>query len=395
MALSRIRELLELEGTRTPCFVYDEVVLQELLARVGGIQATAGINVLYALKPFSFLDALRLMSNTVAGFAASSLFEARLAREALGERGLVHFTSPGLRPDDLPEIAQHCDYIAFNSLSQWARHSLEAAQNVSCGLRVNPQLSLVSDVRYDPCCLHSKLGVPIQDVVVALARTPERLAGLRGIHFHTNCDSTDFSGLLATAQIVDAQLEQILPSLDWISLGGGYLFEDGRNYAGLLSAAELFRSKYDLDVFLEPGAALVREAGFIAASVVDVFDSSGKTIAVLDTSVNHMPEVFEYNFEPDVASHEEGAPHKYILAGSSCLAGDVFGEYAFEEPLVTGDRVIFENAGAYTLAKAHMFNGIDLPSIYAMTASGSLVLKRDFGYATFAERWKAKSHASV
>ena len=391
----QVWRLLESDEIRTPSFVYDESTLRVLLDRVSLVQTVADVRVLYTLKPFSFLDALRLMAPGLAGFAASSLFEARLAREALGESGTVHLTSPGLRPGDVPEIARTCDYISFNSLSQWARHAGETSQNASCGLRINPKLSVVADSRYDPCRLHSKLGAPLDEVANALERAPELLAGIKGIHFHTNCDSTDFSDLLATAELIDAKLGCLVSSLDWINLGGGYLFEDGQSYDGLVDAVSLFKSKYGLDVFIEPGAALVREAGFIVSSVVDIFDSDGQTIAVLDTTVNHMPEVLEYQFQPDVVGHSDTASHSYILAGASCLAGDVFGEYSFTEPLALGTRVVFENAGAYTLTKAHMFNGIDLPAVYAMASDGALDLKRDFGYSAFAERWKATGHASV
>lgn len=391
----QVWRLLESDELRTPCFVYDEFALRALLDRVRLVRTVADVRVLYTLKPFSFFDVLRLMSPGLDGFAASSLFEARLAREALGADGSVHLTSPGLRPSDLPEIARICDYISFNSLSQWARHADEAGGSTSCGLRINPQLSVVADSRYDPCRLHSKLGAPLDDVVATMERAPELLDGIRGIHFHTNCDSTDFKDLLATAQRVDAGLGRLMSSLDWINLGGGYLFGDGQSYDGLVDAVSRFKSKYGLDVFIEPGAALIREAGFIVSSVVDIFDSDGQTIAVLDTTVNHMPEVLEYQFQPDVAAHSDTAAHSYILAGASCLAGDVFGEYSFNEPLALGTRVVFENAGAYTLTKAHMFNGIDLPAVYAMTANGAIELKRDFGYSAFAERWKGAVHASV
>ena len=395
VAPDRIQKVLGLQEARTPCFIYDEKLVNDLLNRVATVKNEADINVLYTLKPFSLLDFLHLISNEVDGFAVSSLFEARLAQEVISEGGSVHFTSPGLRPDDLPEISESCDYISFNSLPQWARHSTAANRNSSCGIRVNPQLSLVSDARYDPCRIHSKLGVPIRDLVQAIAQVPEDFAALKGIHFHTNCDSIDFDELLETAEVVSSSLSHLLPKLDWINLGGGYLFEEGQPYIGLLHAAQLFQSKHNLQVFVEPGAALVRDAGFIVSTVLDVFEVGGKTIAVLDTTVNHMPEVFEYVFEPDVAGHEEQASNSYILAGSSCLAGDIFGEYAFSEALTVGDRVIFENVGAYTLAKAHMFNGIDLPALYSLTSSGDLVLRKNFGQSAFTERWKGGLHALV
>ncbi len=395
LATDWIRQAVDAHVTRTPCFIYDEGTLKELVARVALIGNEADISVLYTLKPFSLLEFLRFISGDVDGFAVSSLFEARLAREAIGEAGSVHFTSPGLRPDHLEEVSESCDYISFNSLSQWARHSTSASRHVSCGIRVNPQLSLVSDARYDPCRVHSKLGVPINDLVEAIAQTPRDFRALRGIHFHTNCDADDFNGLLETAELVSASLRHLLPKLEWINLGGGYLFEEGQSLIGLHRAAQLFQSNHNLRVFIEPGAALIREAGFIVSTVLDTFDSGGKTIAVLDTTVNHMPEVFEYVFEPDVAGHHDQAPNSFILAGSSCLAGDIFGEYAFTEPLTIGDRVIFENVGAYTLVKAHMFNGIDLPTVYALTADGRLHLRRDFRRSAFTEHWKGGIHGLV
>ena len=388
-----LSDLTESPWLATPAFIYAESMLASLSERVRTAVAGTGARVLYALKPFSFAPALDLMAPRLDGFAASSLYEARLARETLGVGGSLHITSPGLRADELPEIASICDYIAFNSLSQWERYSGEASRSASCGLRVNPQLSVVGDARYDPCRPHSKLGVPLEGLVDVLDVAPATVDGIRGIHFHTNCDSEDYGGLLATAELIAARLDNLLRRIDWVNLGGGYLFgAEGHPPEELRSAINVFTSR-GLRVFMEPGAGLIREAGFIVSSVVDVFDSGGRTVAILDTSVNHMPEVFEYGFEPDVVGHEDGAPFSYILAGATCLAGDVFGDYSFAAPLAVGDRVAFKNAGAYTLTKAHMFNGVDLPVVYALTESGELQLKKEFGYRTFADRWKADAHA--
>ena len=376
----------------TPAFIYDETTLGRLTARARDTVHSCGAALLFTMKPFSFAPALQLMKAHLDGFAASSLFEARLAEEVLGGTGSVHITSPGLRADELIEVASLCDYIAFNSLTQWKRYSGEAGLSTSCGLRVNPQLSIVHDARYDPCRLHSKLGVPLEDLVKELDVEPATLDGIRGLHFHTNCDAEDFGGLLATAELIAARLDNLLGRIDWVNLGGGYLFGADGPPEELRSAINIFASR-GLRVFMEPGAGLIREAGFIVSSVVDVFDSGGRTIAVVDTSINHMPEVFEYDFQPDVVGHEDGAPFSYLLAGSTCLAGDVFGDYSFDTPLAVGDRLAFENAGAYTLTKAHMFNGIDLPAIYALTELGELQLKKEFGYSTFANGWKADAYA--
>ena len=151
-------------------------------------------------------------------------------------------------------------------------------------------------------------------------------------------------------------------------------------------AVSFLREKYDVDVFFEPGKAIVGDAGYIVSAVIDIFESDGQTIAILDTSVNHMPEVFEYQYRPDVTQDSEEGAYIYTLAGCTCLAGDLFGDYKFKEPLEIGSRIVFEGMGAYTLVKANMFNGVNLPSIYALTTEGKLELKKQFGYEDFKSR---------
>lgn len=369
----------------TPAFIYDSDALRHRCRGVVDAFQHCGLP-LFALKSSHSQDVLHLISSFVEGFAASSLFEARLARSVIGHKGTVHITTPGFRPDEIDEIAELCDYMAFNSLSQWERFGARVQSKAKCGLRINPQFSVVGDNRYDPCRKHSKLGVPLDQLEILLHRSPESLNGITGIHFHTNCDSPDCAALLATVQKIDRHLAPLLSRIEWVNMGGGYLFDETADQSELREAVELLRSKYDVEVYIEPGAAFVREAGTLIASVLDLFPSDGKMVAVLDTTVNHMPEVFEYQFEPDVLGHVEEGRHRYILAGCTCLAGDLFGEYAFDEPLEIGSRVVFQNVGAYTLVKAHMFNGVNLPTIYSLTQNGEMKIMKQFSYEDFAYR---------
>ena len=184
---------------------------------------------------------------------------------------------------------------------------------------------------------------------------------------------------------LDRQIPRLLSNISWINLGGGYLFNEV-DPGDLYAAIGLLKEKYNLDVFIEPGQGVVEEAGYIVSSIIDIFESDGKNIAVLDTTVNHMPEIFEYQFRPEIMQESPDGFHEYILAGCTCLAGDVFGTYRFAEPLELGSRIVFQYMGAYTLVKAHMFNGVNLPSIYAYTQDGRLELKKEFGYEDFISR---------
>lgn len=367
----------------TPAFIYDKAQIQHDARLARAAVQDESTRLLFALKSYSIAGGLVQIAQQVDGFAASSLFEAQLARRVLGGRGTIHLTTPGLRADELAQLATLSDYVSLNSLPQWKRFRNQLREQVSCGMRVNPELSFVADPRYDPCRPHSKLGIPLSQLRSTYEKTPEELDGIEGLHIHSNCDSDDFSQLLQTVRQLESSVGDLLARVRWLNLGGGYLFKQPQHLEALASAKSELQSRYDLQLFIEPGASIVRRAGCFVASVVDLFVSNNVEVAVLDTSVNHMPEVFEYQFRPDVSGDLPGAPHSYLLAGSSCLAGDVFGVYSFTEPLDVGSQVVFENMGAYSMVKANMFNGINLPNIYARTASGELVLKKRFGFEDF------------
>jgi carboxynorspermidine decarboxylase len=384
MTTPTMQRLLESAALETPAFVFDVGTLIEDAARVREMAEAAGIVPLFAMKSFSVIAGLRAIASRVDGFAASSLFEAQVGRAVLDERQTVHITSPGLRPDEIEAVCATVDYISFNSIGQWERDRPVARGRVHCGLRVNPQRSLVEDARYDPCSAHSKLGVPL-DALRAIAHgSIDRLDGIDGVHFHTNADSEDLLPLLQTVEDLLDGLGPLWDRIDWVNLGGGYLFQQPRHQDALQKAADRIRARRpSCRLFIEPGASIVRRAGAVVATVVDLFDSHGKTIAMLDTSVNHMPEVFEYQFEPDVAGETEGGAYRYRFAGATCLAGDLLGEHAFDAPLHVGSRVVFPDMGAYSAVKSHWFNGVNLPTLYAIDATGQLSLVRRFGFDDF------------
>jgi carboxynorspermidine decarboxylase len=379
----------------TPAFVIDERRLVRDLRAAAKLRDACGFKLLYALKPLTLEFVLELMTGWVDGFATSSLFESRLARGVIGDRGTVHVTTPGLRPGELRELGRLCDTVAFNSLSQLRRLSGELNGSAQVGLRVNPQLSLVDDARYDPCRRHSKLGVPVAHLRRRWKSRPALFEKLSGLQFHTNCDSTSFEPLYRTVLHLEAKLAGLLAQLRWINLGGGYLFVPRGRTDMLAESVDILRSRYELDVYIEPGAALVRKAACLVTTVIDLFRVEGKSIVVLDTTVNHMPEVFEYQFEPDVLGHNTAAAHEYRLVGSSCLAGDLLGDYTFCRPLRLGSRVVLTNVGAYAMVKAHMFNGINLPTIYSVTPAGELIQRRRFTYEDFVSRFGVCRDAAV
>ena len=370
----------------TPVLVYSQAELEAKALRIKSIADESGCALLYAMKPCSSFWVLQTLAPYVAGFGASSPFEARLARQALGASGDIHYYAVAIAEQEIDEVARLADYVSFNSIRQLSRYQDAVSGHASPGLRVNPGISMVDDERYDPCRRHSKLGAPMGDVVRLEQDTGSISSVARGLHLHTNCESDDFDELLTTVSSIEASLGSLIDGLDWVNLGGGYLFSGTSDAAPLLQTCAKLRRGRDLDVFIEPGAAFIRDAGFVVSTVLDVFDSDGVDVAVLDTTVNHMPEVFEYQYEPDVLEHVPGGAHRYVLAGRSCLPGDVFGDYTFDEPLEPGSRLIFSGMGAYTQVKSHTFNGINMPTVYALDHSGALSQLSASSFEHFAAR---------
>ena len=356
----------------TPAFVTDEKVLQKDLALLRDVADQASCKLLYSPKASVLSTVLQNIVRQVDGFACSSPYELRLLDQlCIGTRSL-HLVSPLIKAETLAAFGDRLDYLTVNSLSQWDFLRDSVSPPTSVGLRLNPQLSFVRDARYDPCRQQSKLGVPMSTLADLVATDPAVLRGITGLHFHNNCDGADFSNLLTTARHIQSVIPDILHQVDWINIGGGYMFDLASDYMDFYEAVAIFREGFGLEVFMEPGAAAVRRCGTIEATVHDIFGSDDTLIAILDTTVNHMSEVFEFQFEPDVLGHIDGGLHSYTLAGCTCLAGDVFGHYSFDKPLVIGSRLMFLNMGAYTLSKAHRFNGVALPTIYRRRLDGSL-----------------------
>ncbi|MDI1232473.1 MAG: carboxynorspermidine decarboxylase [Methylobacter sp.] len=374
-------QLLKDSVYSTPAFVVDEIEVTRTLAVLTELKNQCGCKVLYSIKALPFSAVMEMAKPWVDGFSVSSLFEARLADEVLAGQGSIHLTTPGIRPDELDELSSLCSHISFNSLPQYQRYAETAGAQSSIGLRVNPKLSFLHDQRFDPCRQHSKLGVAIDELSRSIC-----LDQIQGLHIHNVFSATDFTPLIETIDMLQQYLGIGLAELEWLNIGGGYLLGQIEDHRPFVELVNKLKQDYAIEVYIEPGKAVVGQAGHLVATVLDSFVSDGVTVIILDTSVNHNPEVFEYQRQPELHEHDPDGQYTAILAGCTCLAGDVFGQYRFKKPLEVGDKVVFKHVGAYTLIKANRFNGYNLPDIYL---SNSLRVKKlkHYDYQDYRRQW--------
>ncbi|MBE0501347.1 MAG: carboxynorspermidine decarboxylase [Desulfuromonadales bacterium] len=370
-----------LELAPSPAYVVDLGRLRHNLAILDAVQKRSGAKILLALKAFAMWNTFPLIRQTLHGVCASSPWEARLGREEFG--GEVHSFSAAFKQSDVAELLAISDHLVFNSFNQFERFRplWEQAQGrVSIGLRVNPEHSEGEIEIYDPCAKNSRLGIRRSEF------DGKSLAGVEGLHFHTLCEQL-FEPLARTAAVFEEKFGAFLPAMKWINFGGGHhITREGYDIDGLVDLITYFREKYQVEVYLEPGEAVVIGAGLLVGEVLDIVENQVDN-AILDLSATcHMPDILEMPYRPQIKGGSDPGvkPHTYRLGGPSCLAGDVIGDWSFERPLQIGDRLAFLDMAHYTMVKTTTFNGIQHPHLCTFEPeTGELKVVKSFNYEHF------------
>jgi carboxynorspermidine decarboxylase len=381
----------------SPCYVIEEELLRKNLRLIKSAGERAGVEIILAFKAFALWKTFPIFREYGFRSTASSVNEAQMACEEMGS--LAHSYSPAYTEDNFPVFMNYSSHITFNSLSQFERfypYTLPSVRHISCGLRINPEVSVVETDLYNPATPGSRLGV-------AADMLPEKLPqGVEGLHFHVLCENSSYD-LEKVLTAVEKNFCKYFPEIKWLNMGGGHLMtRKDYDVDHLVSLLKSFKNKYPhLNIILEPGAAFVWQTGTLIASIVDIVENKDIKTAMLDVSFAcNMPDCLEMPYKPaikvltsqdillPVSLHKEERlfPFVYRLGGNSCLSGDYAGEWCFEKPLKTGYKIIFEDMIHYTTVKTTMFNGVPHPSVAMLHADGKFEILRKYGYEDYKMR---------
>ncbi|MFT3730997.1 MAG: carboxynorspermidine decarboxylase [Hyphomicrobium sp.] len=372
------------QSIATPSYVLDTAALKRNLARAAEVKREAGCKILLATKSFALPAAFPLMREVLDGTTASGEYEARLGHDEFGKE--VHVYSPAYAPGEVERLTKLAQHIYFNSPEQLTEHLpvIRKHPGVKIGIRINPGYSnaTLGGALYDPCAPFSRFGAT-RDM---LDRVPWDEVEI--LHTHALCESGD-EGSVGLIEHVGREFGDYVRRVKTVNFGGGHFInKPGYDIAKLIAAIKAFRTEFNVDVVLEPGAGLVVDTGYLVGSVLGLHHND-KNIAILDASAStHMPDVLEVPYTPKVVGAGEPGekPHGYILGGKTCMTGDIIGEYSFDQPLKVGDRIIFTDMMQYSFVKNNTFNGVPLPDLAILNEDGTIRVLRSFGYDDFRHR---------
>lgn len=381
---------MKIEEIPTPFYIVYEEKLRRNLELISRVKQEAGVNIIMAFKANALWKTFPIIKEYVTDSTASSLNEMHLGNEELG--GNVHSYCPAYTPETINEYLNGSSHITFNSVNQFNRFKADldkhnatpGNKHVSPGLRVNPLCSVIETDIYNPALPGSRFGVTAEQLGNTL---PE---GIEGLHFHSLCESSSYD-LQRVLEAFEQQFGKFLPQVKWVNMGGGHLMtRESYDVQHLIGLLHDFKSRYPwLNIIMEPGSAFTWRTGDLITSVVDVVDNQGVKTAIIDASFAcHMPDCLEMPYKPAIAESVETDPSlpTYRLGGNSCLSGDYVGDWSFEKPLATGDRLTLEDMNHYTTVKITMFNGIQHPSIVLCDKEGDCRYLRRFDYSDYKSR---------
>ena len=358
----------------TPYYLIDETRLKKNLEIIKLVREQSGAKSVLALKCFSTWCVFDLMQQYLDGTTSSSLFEARLGREKFGKE--VHAYSVVYSAEEVEAVSKFADKVIFNSVSQLNRF-YDRVAGLKVGLRVNPGISYSHYDLADPARRYSRLGVCSEQELQSAA---DRISGMM---FHFNCENDDIENISAALDQIGATYASLLKKMEWVSLGGGiYFTKDGYPLERFCEILRDFAERHGVQVYLEPGEAAITSSTELVTTVLDVVHNE-IDIAIVDASVEaHLLDHLIYRTNPRLASPGTG-PHRMMVAGRTCLAGDIFGTYDMEAGVKVGDKVRIADTAGYTMVKKNWFNGVPMPSIAVRRLNGEVELVRSFSYEEY------------
>ncbi|MBW6476969.1 MAG: diaminopimelate decarboxylase [Chromatiales bacterium] len=354
----------------TPAYVYSRATIERHWRAFDAALAGVDRLVCYAVKANSNLAVLNLMARMGSGFDIVSLGELERVIAAGGDPAKVVFSGVGKRADEI-QRALELGIYCFNveSESELERINTVAELLDVCApisLRVNPDVDAKTHPYISTGLKQNKFGIAIEHAAEVYARAAE-LSHLEviGVDCHIGSQLTEVSPFVDALERVLALVDQLFEmgiALSHIDLGGGLGIQyrdETPPLPGDYAAPLLDRlAGRDIKVLIEPGRAIIGNAGVLLTRVEYLKHHEEKNFAIVDAAMNDLmrPALYQaWQAIIPVVPREGQASQQYDVVGPVCETGDFLGKdraLAIQE----GDLLAVRSAGAYGFSMSSNYN---------------------------------------
>jgi diaminopimelate decarboxylase len=362
-----LRRIAERYGT--PCYVYSRAALEEAYREFTAAFAGREHLVCYAVKANSSLALLNLLARLGSGFDIVSGGELERVLAAGGDPGKTVFSGVGKTAEEMRR-ALAAGIFCFNiesesELLRLERVAAESGTVAAVSLRVNPDVDPRTHPYIATGLSHNKFGVASADAprLYRKARESRHLA-IAGIGCHIGSQLTDLEPFVAALDRVLALAGQLAAdgiAVTHIDVGGGlgirYRDESPPAFAEYARALTARLGAKSFRLLLEPGRALVGNAGILLTRVEYLKRGAAKNFAVVDAAMNDLmrPALYDAYHEVRPVAAADGGGEVYEIVGPVCESGD-FLAHARKLALREGDLLAIMSAGAYGMSMSSNYN---------------------------------------
>jgi diaminopimelate decarboxylase len=354
----------------SPCYIYSRATLERhwnAFDRAFGEQPHL---ICYAVKANSNIAILNLLARLGSGFDIVSLGELERVITAGGDPKKIVFSGVGKREDEILaalKIGIRCFNIEVSGeLDRINRLAGQLGVIAPVSFRVNPNVDAKTHPYISTGLKENKFGIDIQQALTEYRRAAAMPhINVTGIDCHIGSQLTETRPFLdALDKILDlvSALEAEGIKLHHLDLGGGlgicYKDERPPEPAEYIQAILARLGKTDFEILLEPGRAIVGNAGILVTQVEYLKPTDHKNFAIVDAAMNDLvrPSLYSswQNIIP-VNLKSNAAETTWDIVGPVCETGDFLGK---ERPLkiAEGDLLAIRSSGAYGFTMSSNYN---------------------------------------
>lgn len=363
-----LREIAAQYGT--PSYVYSRATIERHWHAFDDALNSHPHLICYAVKANSSLGVLNVMARMGSGFDIVSVGELERVIHAGGDPAKVVFSGVGKRTEEMQralELGIRCFNVESEAeLLRLNQVAGEMGKIAPVSLRVNPDVDAQTHPYISTGLKENKFGIDI-NVAPMVYATAASLPNIQpvGIDCHIGSQLTDTSPFLDALDRLLRLVNHLAESgiiIQHLDLGGGlgiqYQDEQPPSPADYASAILQKIGGSDIEIILEPGRAIMGNAGILLMSVEYLKNNGEHHFAIVDAAMNDnmRPALYQaWQSIIPVIEHPERDTHSYEIVGPICETGDFLGKDR-QLAIQAGDLLAMRSSGAYGASMSSNYN---------------------------------------